>query len=235
MEKGEPTLGLLFKVSQGDFVFQADFAEPIFELFNNTTLQRQLFSKFARHGLRLVDIKAERGGGSLGEAQLNCWFFNFSTALRIWLERVEINCLDVTRVSPQKLKDLITGVLETAGSHFKIPFKTYGMALWLHGLLEGVAPKEFLSKFFTRAPNDLGPLLASGAVFYYGAKGEKVLSSLTVDLSAAIREGIFVRIQVTWNAEKVDSGELAALAKEHVKSALSQLGLRLDGGTGLWQ
>lgn len=224
-----------FRVSQGDFVFQADFAAPIFELFNDAALQRQIFSRFTRHGLRLVDIKAERGAGSLGEVHLHCWFFNFSAALRIWLERVEINCFDVTRVNTPKLKDLITDVLETAPALFKVPFKTYAMALGLHGLLEGVAPKDFLSKFVTKVPNTLGPLLASGSVFYYGAKAERLLSSLTIDLSAAVREGIFVRIQATWDAEKVGSGALTGLAENHVQEALNQLGLRLDGGNGLWR
>lgn len=224
-------MALAFKVAQHDLGFQADFSTPMFELFRDSWgLQGQLFTRLSRHGVRLTDIRPDRGNQSLGDYSLLCYLFNFLVTVRIRLERVEIMCVDLSRVDGTKLNEAGVDVLEAVKAHVPgISFKAYTLAMGLHGTLDGMSAQEFLSRFVTVAPKNLGPPIGSGVVFYYGPEGERLLSSVTVDLSALISGGLYIRAQVVWDGSKVAIQALPAMGDKHVREVLAQLGLTAGG------
>jgi hypothetical protein len=225
-------VALLFKVAQTDLGFQSEFPEPAFNLFRDTwALQRQLFATLARHGLRLTDIRPERGSGSLGDFSIVCFLFNFSVTVRIRLERIEIVCLDLARVAPDKLNHAGVDVLEAIRSHLPgASFKTHTLSLGLHGTLEGMGTHEFISRFVMKSPENLGSPIGSGVVFYYGPEAERLTSSVTLDLSALIAGGLYLRAQTVWDAQRVNVGALPNFVDKHIREVLLHLGLKLEEG-----
>lgn len=224
-------MALTFKVTQGDLTFQSDFIQPVFDLFRDSWgLQRQLFMRMARHGVRLTDIKPERGNGSVGDFNIVCFLFNFSVTVRIRLERVEILCFDLARVPVNMLNEAGVDALEAVTSHVPgVNFKTHTLSLGLHGTLEGMSTQEFISRFVAKGPENLGRPIGSGIVFYYGPQEEQLTSSITLDLSALIAGALYVRTHVVWNAQKVAVRTIPGIAEKQVREVIANLGLKLQG------
>jgi hypothetical protein len=220
-----------FKLSQGDLFFQSDFAEPAFGLFRDSwPFYGRLYSRLSSHGLRLMDMKPERGSGSLGDAHLACSFLNFAVTIRIRLDRVEIQCLDVTRIDAKNRNGITIGTLQTLKEHVpNLAFKSHTLAIGLHGQLDRVATNEFLSTFVQGSLKDLGPSLGSGLVFYHGAQAEQMLSAVTLDQSGVISGGLFIRIHVVWDGRALALDALPEVSEKHVRGIFTQLGLTLNG------
>lgn len=220
-----------FKVTQGDLTFRSDFPQPVFDLFRDSWgLQKQLFARMEKHGVRLTDIKPERGSGSLGDLNIVCFLFNFSVTVRVSLERVEILCFDLARVPPNMLNDAGMDALEAITNYGPgVSFKTHTLSLGLHGTLDGISSQDFISRFVSKGPESLGPPMGGGVVFYYGPEAERLTSSVTLDLSALISGGLYVRTQVVWDAQKVAVRSIPGMAEKQVREVVTNLGLKLDG------
>lgn len=65
-------------VAKADLNLESAFAQPEFGLFRDaTSLLHQLFARLQPHGLRLPDMKIERGTGSIGDYHVACHLYNF--------------------------------------------------------------------------------------------------------------------------------------------------------------
>ena len=101
------------------------------------------------------------------------------------------------------------------------------MALELHGKLEGQATRDYLAGFVSKVPQNLGPLMGSGAIFSFGPEGDRLLSSIIADVSAVVQGAIYLRIHGLWDAGKIEPASLPGVADAFVHQALEGLGLSL--------
>ncbi|MBI4482809.1 MAG: hypothetical protein HY652_07965 [Acidobacteria bacterium] len=172
-------------------------------------------------------MKLESGGGSLAEVQLTCSLLAYSAIVRVRLDMAETHFLNVLSVTEEQIADVVVGVLEAVKLHAPTAlFKLYTFAIGLHGVIEGVRARDLLSTY-TKAPDDeLGNLDGSGAVFYYGETNERTRAAVTVDLSAVIENGLFVRPTVVRDASRVAIRSLPSLGAAFMDQALKQLRLR---------
>ncbi|HLY22250.1 MAG TPA: hypothetical protein VKT83_07255 [bacterium] len=221
-------MAVTLKVSRADLTHQADFVEPGFALFGGDPvgLTRRLFAKLSPYGVRLTDIRWDQGGGSLGDFSLLCYLFNFAATLRIKLEKVEIQCLDLNRVNVQQL----TAASMDALTLFEAPelntrFKTHSLSLGIHALLENTNTRDFINKFAFRGPENLGPNVGHGIVFYYGAQDKRLSAAVTIDLSAIVKDGLYFRVLSVWDGQKVSTRELTTVAADFLRSVYASFGL----------
>jgi len=218
-----------FELKSGDSQFQALLVEPLLSSFQDSSgLVQQLFVRLGKHGLKLADVKFEAGGGTLAEVQWTCCLIAYSVIVRIRLDNVEVHCFNFRAVTQEQLGDVIVGALEAVKSHVPTAaFKLYTLSYGLHGLVAGTPAVQFLASYAHPPEPELGPLTGSGAVFYYGETTERARSTLVVDLSAAIDNGVYVRPTAVWDASRVAIGSLPGLATAFVHDALRQVGLIL--------
>jgi len=224
-EDGAPEPARRFAPSRGDITLQFNFSEPAFELMPAASLAQRLFERLAPLGLRLVDIRVETGAGSFGDANLVCTLLNISAVLRVYLDRVELHFVDVKREVSQSVREVISAVFDERTGLPSI--RTYSFSLGLHGLVDGLAAKEFLVQFSRRTPKTLGPLVATGVVFYFAEVQSRMTSDLTIDASAVIPSGVFLRFHATWDAEKASVDQGFGLSRAFVMDAMAALGLTL--------
>lgn len=176
-------------------------------------------------------MKAERGAGSFEDSHLQCTLFNFSTLVRIRLDRIEVICLDVFRATQKQLEDVTLGVLEVVqGLLPSLPYRTYTLAANLHCEIENASAKDFSKKFAGAIPEGFGPVVGTGTAFYYGAEAEQLTASVTVDLSALHANALLLRTQVVWDAGKSKIQEVPALAAKHIEKLFNALGVALARG-----
>ncbi len=217
-----------FRVLRGEVLLRAAFPQPAFNLMSDLPgLCEHLFSAFFPYGVQLGNMRIEQGTGGLGEVQFNCYLLNFGAAVRLRLDWAEVQSLDVLRVTQKQVHEISNALLSAVKQQAPgVSFQSYSVSVGYHGMAEGVlTAREFVAQFTKSPPQAPGPLLGSGAVFYYGAHGERVTSSLTIDLSAAQQDALYLKAEAVWDAAKLSIPELQGKGLEYVRSALASVGL----------
>jgi len=221
-------MAVTFKAARSDITIHSEFSQPAFTLLSDALgLQKRLFEALSRYGVQLTHIRWDQGAGSLGDINLLCYLFNFAVTLRVRLERVEVQCFDWSRVDNRSFTDAISTALILLGNPETGPrFKTHTVAIGFHGLLENVSAKDFVAKFVFQRTENLGAHVGSGIVFYYGAQDSRLSSAVTFDLSAVVKDGLFLRVQSVWDAQKVSAQELPTAVTNHLSTVLTNFGVQ---------
>ena len=217
------------EVSKGDLAFEAGFPKPEFGLFRDgAALLDCLYRRLEPHGLRLPDIRFERGAGNVGDQHFVIYLFDYLMTVRIRVERIEVHCSHVPQELLEQFKAAIVDVLRAVKDHRpELPFRAFAVAVGFHAKLEGTPVRDYLAQFVTNVPQKLGPSTGAGAVFYFGAEGDRQFATVTADVSAAVPNGLFVRIHSAWDGGRVAPDALAGVADAFVRQVLNGLGLEL--------
>jgi hypothetical protein len=217
------------EVTKGDLLFEAAFPKPDFALFRDTaTLLDRLYLRLEPYGLKLTDIRIERGAGNIGDQHVLLYLFSYWMTVRVRVDRIEVNCSDLPQDLVEKFKAAIIDVLRAvADCKPNVQFRTFALIIGLHGKLEGQQAREYLARFAADAPKNLGPATGSGAVFYFGVEDARLFATITTDLSAVVQDGLFVRIHGAWDASRVAADAFADIGDAFVRRALDSLGLQL--------
>jgi hypothetical protein len=182
-------------------------------------LLAELFSSLGQHGFKPATVQF-RKASTLGETNLQC---DLPTAtIKVFVDRV-----DLLTTSGNYRKGLATMTIEAVSRHVKkLDFSTFAATCHAHGTLSNMPSSAFLGRFVREAPKGQS-LIGSAAVFYYGAQGPSLASSLTLDLSAQVEGGIFVQTHVVYDATKIAVTELEDTFTSHVDEVLADLDLEV--------
>jgi len=224
-------VALKLEISKADLAFEAGFSRPEFALFQNAALLLdRVYRRLEPYGLRLSDIRVERGAGNVGDQHILLYLFNYSMTVRVRIERIEVSCSALPQDLVEKFKAAILDVLQAIkDSKPDLSFRAYAIALALHAKLEGQSATDYLARFVTNVPKNLGASTGRGAVFYFGPEGDRLLSTVTADVSAVVPDGLFVRVHAVWDAGRVAPDALARIAEPFLLQALESLDLQLPG------
>lgn len=216
-----------FTVLQGDVSIQVDFADPTFALMvEPSALQYAIFQQLSsRFGLRLVDMRPEVGSGNLADLGLFCWLAQYSTSVRVKAERLEVTCTDSSRLTQAQFVDVTLNSLEALKRWASAPYKTYTLNSNLHGTIEGTSTKDFLLRLTPKLPQNLGPLIGSGVVFYYGPEADRLNSFVTLDQSGLHAGALLLRMHVAWDAQKVPLADMPNIADKYTQTLFAAVGL----------
>ncbi len=228
-------MSIKLNVTRADLSFEAVFPEPQFALFQNTPgLLRHLFARLTKHGLRLQDMRIERGGltttsaPSVWDFHVLCYLFNLSITIRVRVDRVEVYWSEVPRDHFHKFAEATVDALAAVQSHLgQKQFSTHAVAVGLHAMLEGQTAQQYLSRFVANVPAGLGSLSGNGVVFYFGPQDERLLSSVTLDVSILVPGALYVRPQAVWDATPIDIATLPTRVESLVRNVLTSFDLEL--------
>ncbi len=223
-------MAINLEVAKADLVFEAGFPQPEFSLFQDGgVLMHHLFKRLEPHGLRLNDLRVERGMGNVGDHHIICYLFNYWMTIRIRIDRIEVFCSEVPRDYVEKFKAAILDVLQAIKDYRpEQSFRTFGMVLGLHAKLEGQPAREYLARFVAKVPENLGPSTGGGVIFYFGPEGDRLVASIIADVSAAVQDAVYLRIHGLWDAKKVAPASVPGVADVLVRQALEGLDLSLS-------
>lgn len=217
-----------FDVSRADCTLEAAYQGPKFAaLAESAALLTRLFEATERHGVKLSDIKIERGGGSFADFHILFYLFDFLLTVRVRIERVEIFCSYLSNENVQRFSAAAVDVLNAVRAHLKSDYKAYTLSLNLHGTLYEFDTKKFLGQFAGAISPDIGPIVGHGVAYYLGTEDDRLFGSLTLDLSAPVPGGLFARPQATWDGGRVKAEDIITRAEQFVRRSLGAVGLEL--------
>lgn len=224
-------MAIMLDVAKAELAFEAVYSQPEFGLFDDrSAILNHLFKRLGPHGLRLADIRFEQGNLNLGEQNIICYLFNYWMTVKIRLERIEINSSEMPREYVDKFKAAIVDVLRAVNDHRpNLSFGGFVLAVGIHAKLEGLSPRDYISRFVTTVPQSLGPSTGHGVVFYFGPEGNRRLSSVTADVSAVTQGAVYLRIHGAWDSTNVLADLSSGIGGNYVDQALESMGLSLPG------
>lgn len=212
-------------VERGELNLHASYSQPLFAMWRDTdALFQHLFSHLAKHGLHLTDLRWNQPG-SVGDVQLNFYLLNYTVGVRLRIDRIEVEVLDLRKVNVEQLESAIIDLVGAVQAHKpEISFNAYSISVAYHGKLGAQTATEFTGTL-TVAPATLGPQQGAGAVFYYGPEEGRTSAAVTADLSAVVPDGLFFRTLVVWDASQVALSELKVRTNQYVERVLDRFGL----------
>ena len=215
-----------FKVLHSEFFIRSDFTKPAFSILNVLpSWYEGLFTSFSRFGVKLADIKIENAS-TLGEFQISFFMFDFNLAVRIRFDRLEIQGFNTARVSLSEGFEIFNILMETVASTVgETGYGSYETTRIYQGQ-PSRPPKEMQARFLPEASDLPGPLLGTGFVLYYGPKDDRISATITSDLSAAYRDGLYLKITAVWN-DAVKASGLEVRFQNYTQEAFKALDLEI--------
>lgn len=148
----------------------------------------------------------------------------------ICIDHVEIKCSDTTRVDGDSFEKVGLGLAaalsEVAANSGGLSIPTVSFTRALHAELGKANADAFLRRFSANAPQDLGPLLGSGAVYYFGPRKEQLTLSIALDRSVIRESAVFLRIICILDSNLIGTTGFRKAADQVFQDVLVSLSLR---------
>lgn len=219
-----------FNVKLADLGIDARFEAPAFGALRQEG-QRVIDTIYAALVPFGIDLSNVTFGQTGPLADRNIYFGLpvLNAGVKLTVGRMEIGFNDLVKVNFDLIRNVIQaahGALEASGLGAKIA--TYAATLNCHGTVEGVAGRDFIKPLLARIPEGLGPSIASGTVFYFGAQEHRTNLALVLDASAMVTDGLYARVIFTLDGKRVRFQDLGEVGRESIRQAFRALDLQVD-------
>ncbi|CAI4030828.1 hypothetical protein DNFV4_01258 [Nitrospira tepida] len=218
------------KVQEGEILVQGHFARPIFGILDPpaSRVHSAFFTSLAPFGININDVKLAHGVPNLSEASVTYPLLNFSSMVKLSLDKMEVACFNTSRLQRDEMSAIFTksfhSLIEIVP---ETEIREFAVNISLHTLLDDKQPDEFWRSFLPTVPRGIGPSSGQGVVFYYGGHDKTTASSLVFDMSARVSGGIFFRTSINFDGAKVSIEELPSAAEQAFNTLSSNLDLTL--------
>jgi len=221
----ESTVPIPFRIERSELNAQLAFAEPLWPIANNVAaLYSGLLAHMGEFGVTSHAMRADNGDGSLGGFNINFWMLQYGAIVRIRLDGIEVNVPNFSVDVGQLERALLALDLSLREAQNNLSYSNFTLTVGMHGRAEGVDSKQFLERFTGKAPQGLGSLVGSGAIFYFEGPPPITVLSVSADLSATVAGGIFVKVHSVFDGSmKMDA--LRRVAEPQLEQSIKALGL----------
>lgn len=219
-----PTL----RVRQSEFQFVAAFERPIFHLWAQPpSLFTQLHNELGIHGFRATDLRWEQGVGAM-DARLVFHLSGFRLTVKLRVDQLDVQAFDLAGLQPESTADAVLGILKALQAYSgDLRFAAYTLGLALHGTLDGQSVSTFLTDRVKAPPDPLGAMIGTGCVYYFGRNGNRLSMAVTLDSSAAVGDGLFLKVASVWQPSEVSDEQFRQIASSYTEWVAGTFGLTL--------
>ena len=214
-----------FTIEQSELELESKFASRLWSVVHDVpVLYEALLEELAYVGLSSMDLRPDAGNGSVGGAGLGIWLFGGKANVRIGLDGVRFQTS-----SPEPLVvDTVDGVIGAVRrASPELRFKNHAVSYVCHGSIEGMKAAKFVRRFVPNSVNvdGFGDCLGAGAALYFGEAPPMISSTLTLDISRLVQDGLFVRVFMVMDGAVGTGAAIKALAEQRTGAALRAVGL----------
>ena len=214
-----------FRIEQSEIELESKFTCRLWSVVHDVpVLYEALLNKLSYIGLSSMDLRPDAGNGSVGSVGLEVRLVESRVNVRIGLDGVRFQASSPDR-KVMEYVDGVTDALRRASPELR--FKTHSVSYACHGRIEGMKAPEFVHRF---VPNSVkidgfGNCLGAGAALYFGETPPMISSTLTLDVSRVVQEGVFIRVFMVIDGTIEGATAIQSLAEQQTKAALTAVGL----------
>ncbi len=214
-----------FDVNRADLNIQINFGSQFWPLIHNIPrLYSALLTGMKTFGLGSRAIRTDTGDGSLGDYNVNFWLFDFRAVVKIRLDGAELHCPNLTDSDVEPLERAFIRLAECLSqAQENLPLSSYFVTVNLHGQPEGLSAKNYLAGFVRSIPDQMGPQLGNGVVFYFGNHGPVTRATVTAD-QLLVPDSVALRLTCLLDGS-LRPDELRRTIEAELNAALNGLGL----------
>ena len=215
-----------FNIKQRDVELESTFSPRLWSLVHNVpVLYEALLERLAHVGLSDLDLRPEAGNGSVGTAGLGFWLFGSKVNVQLRLDSFRFRTSLLASNVLDSADGVVAAIRQASPDEFR--FRTHAVSYACHGLIEGMKAAEFVGGIVRNAPviEGFGDHIGTGVAFYFGEAPPTISSTLTMDASREVPDGLFVKVIVVMDGAVGTIPEIRALAEERVRTALSSVNL----------
>lgn len=210
-----------FDIDRSELSVEGHYSGVQFGLFRSESeLPARLLARLSEYGLGLAGMKMERGTGTFAETHLQCYLLDYAVTVRIRVDRLEIHCSYLTEENKERVIAAGVATLDCVRQIIGADYRTYTVGMHIHGLLEHQDTKSFLGKLVNAPPPDAGAVTGNGVAYYFAPVAERIVSSLTLDVSTVTTGGLYARPQAIWDASRLPLERLPEQMEHFVRHAL---------------
>ena len=211
---------------------QAQLTEPAFDLLAAPyLLYSSLLEGLSPLGLQLSDIRVETGDGTITGVNVNFWMLDYGVLTRIRVDSIESHCPRLDKVPEDRVAQIFAAAVEAVTrASSRVAVANYGTTIAVHGQPQGLDVGEYLRRYCAEIPQGLGNPVGTGTLFYFGPERNHISTALTLDLSAQVKDGLFMRWYTVWETSSVELANFHRMIRERYIQVLATLGLEDDAG-----
>ena len=214
-----------FTIEQSEIELESKFASRLWPVVHDVpVLYEALLEELAYVGLSSMDLRPDAGNGSVGGAGLGVWLLGGKANVRIGLDGVRFQ----TSSPEPQVVDAVDGVIGAVRrASPELRFKNHAVSYACHGSIEGMKAAEFVRRFVPSSVriDGFGDCLGAGAALYFGEAPPMISSTLTLDISRLVQDGLFVRVFMVMDGAVGTGAAIKALAEQRTVAALRAVGL----------
>ena len=217
-----------FSIEQREVELESTFSPRLWSLVHDVPmLYEALLERLGHVGLSATDLHPEVGNGSVGGTGLGFWLFGNKVNVQIRLDSLRFRTSSLASDVVDSADGVVAAIRQA--SREELHFRTHAVSYACHGLIEGMKAAEFVGGLVGNPPviDGLGDHLGTGVAFYFGEAPPTVSSTLTLDMSQAVSEGLFVRVAVVVDGTVGAIPEIRTLVEERVRAVISSVNLEI--------
>lgn len=217
-----------FTIERREVELESTFSPRLWHLVHDVpVLYEALLERLASVGLSGTDLRPEPGNGSVGSAGLGFWLLGGRVHVQVRLDSLRLRAPALTADVLASADGVVAALQQASGNPLR--FRTHALSYACHGLIEGTRAAEFVGQFVPKPPaiEGLGDHLGTGVAYYFGEAPPTVSSTLTLDASQAVQDGLFVRAFVVIDGATGTIPEIHTLAEERVRTAMASVNLEM--------
>ena len=189
---------------QSEFIYRAVFAEPLFELLDShSRIFRLVYSVCTPFGASAQDITYEGNLREPASATITGKCRTASVSLKVQLTNLQVHWTysPGEYIAPaQTVAEKTIELLGEAGFSV-LPLGTHLITWAGHLKLSDITPSEYLSRFVSGVPIELGATEPVGVGFSKEATDERLACAINFQPSIAVEDGIYSRFDLQWSGQ----------------------------------
>lgn len=218
-----------FAIKQREIEFESTFSPRLWSVVHDVpVLYDALLDRLAPVGLTSADLRPEAGNGSVGSTGVGFRLFGSQASVHIRLNsfRFRTSLLDANVVSSA---DGVVDALREA-MRGELRFATHAVSYACHGSIEEATAADLVRRLVPNPPaiEGFGDHLGTGVALYFGEDPPAISSTLTLDASQVVPDGLFIRVFVVVDGAVGTISEVRDLAEERVRTALAYVDLEIS-------
>ena len=217
-----------FTVERREVEIESTFSPRLWHLVHDVpALYEPLLDRLTNVGLSSTDLRPAAGDGSVGGTGLGFWLLGGTVHVELRLDSLRLRTATPTADVLAAADDVVAALQQASRNALR--FRTHALSHACHGRIEGMKAAEFVAQFAPKPPaaEGLGDHLGTGVAYYFGEAPPAVSSTLTLDTSQAIQDGLFVRFFVVMDGATGTIPEMHGLAEEQVRTMLASVSLEM--------
>lgn len=220
---------LVLKPIKSEIQYLGEFSELAFDMLSAPIpLYKSLLKNLGKYGATTKDLNIYTM--EISEANVSCPLVSLDALVRVRLDKLEVNFLDLGKIGQELASEVLVDVyeaLQNADSSISVSYHTISIKTQAQGV--NATYLDLIRKFISSPPS-LSEQTTGGVAFYLVDDQPKGVTggSIIIDRSTLYEEGVYISITANFDASLVPIKSVREKVTEYHAFCLEHLNIKFE-------